>query len=80
MIDRANVILSTALLGAWGLIRERQLAMREQLRREDGQAFVEYALVLVVISIVIGAAIVWTPLTDAINGAIEGVGEKLNVP
>jgi Flp pilus assembly pilin Flp len=78
MIDRANVFLSTALLGAMSLIREQQAAMRERLSREEGQAFVEYAMILVIVSVVIGALVIWTPIADAITNAITDVTNAIN--
>jgi len=78
MIDRANVFVSTALLGVLGLIRERQLAMREHLGREEGQAFVEYAMILVIVSVIIGAIVIWTPIAGAITTAIQDVVDAIN--
>lgn len=77
MIDRANVFLSTALLGVMSLIREQEAAMRERLSREEGQAFVEYAMILVIVSVVIGALIIWTPIAEAITNAIGAVTEAI---
>ena len=77
MIDRANVFLSTAILGAMSLIREQEAAMRERLSREEGQAFVEYAMILVIVSVVIGALIIWTPIAEAITNAIGAVKEAI---
>ena len=77
MMYRANMFLTAGLLSVTSLIREHLADQQSRLQREEGQAFVEYALVLVVISIVIGAAITWDPLTGAINGAIQNVADAL---
>ena len=78
MFDRATLGFTTALLAMTSLVRDGYASMGDRLKREDGQAFVEYALVLVVIALAIGALIVWTPLTEAINAAIERVAGALN--
>ena len=73
MIDRANVYLSSVILGALEVLRERQVAMRDQLSRDEGQAFVEYAMILVIVSVVIGALVIWTPIASSISGAISSI-------
>ena len=57
-------LLSRAYLG---------LAMR--LRREEGQALVEYALIGVLVAVVVSAAL--TPLGTAIKDALDSVAGKL---
>jgi Flp pilus assembly pilin Flp len=42
-------------------------------QKEDGQTFVEYALVLSVIVVGVLLAATWLGLTDAIQGAIDDV-------
>jgi Flp pilus assembly pilin Flp len=43
------------------------------LRRDDGQTFVEYALVLLVIALVVAGASLWSPLGPAITSAVSKV-------
>ena len=70
MMDRVNAFLGTVLA-------DRRAALEAYLRRDNGQAFVEYALVLVIIAVVIGAALTWDPLVNAIQGAIDDVADRL---
>jgi Flp pilus assembly pilin Flp len=69
-----TVRLSILAVGALAAARDR---LFDSLRRDEGQAFVEYALVLVVISLLIGAVLVWSPLKDAITTAISHVSTAL---
>jgi Flp pilus assembly pilin Flp len=48
-------------------------ALLNRIRGEQGQTFVEYALVLSVIVVGVLLAATWTGLTDAIQGAIDTV-------
>src|SRR5262245_10392886 len=48
MIDRANVLLVTLFVDGFTRVRDR-------LRREEGQAFVEYAMVLLLVTVVLAA-------------------------
>jgi Flp pilus assembly pilin Flp len=59
MIDRANVLLTELVSGAI-----------DRLRREEGQTFVEYALVILLIAVAVGAVATWQPLQDAITTAL----------
>jgi Flp pilus assembly pilin Flp len=70
-----TVRLSILAVGALAAARDRLL---NSLRRDEGQAFVEYALVLVVISLVVGAALLWSPLGKAISGAVTNVSNQIN--
>jgi Flp pilus assembly pilin Flp len=65
-----TVRLSVLAVGALVAARDR---LFDQLRREEGQAFVEYALVLLVVAIVIGTLAVWSPLGTAIGTAITKI-------
>jgi Flp pilus assembly pilin Flp len=57
------------------------LYLRSQdLKKEDGQTFVEYALVLVVISIGVLMGVLWTGLGDALGDAIDKVKDAINPP
>jgi Flp pilus assembly pilin Flp len=48
-------------------------ALLARLRSEDGQTFVEYALVLAVIVVGVLLLATWTGLGTAIQGAIDAV-------
>ncbi len=64
MIDRANVLLMT-VFDASGRLRDR-------LSREEGQAFVEYAMVLLLVTVALAAGTFITPFRDAHRGRIRG--------
>jgi len=49
------------------------LARSQDLKKDEGQTFVEYALVLAVIVVGVLLAATWTGLTGAIQGAINDV-------
>jgi Flp pilus assembly pilin Flp len=44
-----------------------------RLRKEQGQTFVEYALILAVVVVGVLLAVTWTGLGDAIQAAIDAV-------
>jgi Flp pilus assembly pilin Flp len=70
MIDRANVLVlrlvSAASVGA------------ERLRREEGQTFVEYALVILLIAVAVGTLAAWDGLRDAITTAIGDMTDAVS--
>jgi Flp pilus assembly pilin Flp len=70
MNSRVSGLIGQVVVDLPGLVRDR-------LRREEGQAFVEYALVLLAITLVIATAIIWTPLTDGIGAALDRVRDAL---
>jgi Flp pilus assembly pilin Flp len=73
MIDRANVFLATLVSAA--------VAGRDRLRREEGQTFVEYALVILLIAVAIGVAATWDPMRDAIEQAVLDIKSTIeNAP
>jgi Flp pilus assembly pilin Flp len=61
MLDRFNVWVASLIAGA------------HELEKEDGQTFVEYALILAVVVVGVLLAITWTGLSDAITTAIGKV-------
>jgi Flp pilus assembly pilin Flp len=69
MIDRANVLLLTLMSAA--------SAGMDRLRREEGQTFVEYALVILLIAVAVGAVATWDPLQDAIEGAVTDIKDAI---
>jgi len=70
MIDRANVLLLTLLLDSSASVRER-------VRREDGQAFVEYAMVLLLVTVALAAGAFITPFQDALRSAFSSIGDAI---
>jgi len=48
-------------------------SMRVRLHDEEGQTFVEYALILAVVVVGVLLAVTWTGLGDAIQSAIDVV-------
>jgi Flp pilus assembly pilin Flp len=73
MIYRANVFLATLLSSA--------VAGTDRLRREEGQTFVEYALVILLIAVAIGVAATWDPMRDAIEQAVLDIKSTIeNAP
>ena len=70
MIDRANVLLVTLLLDGFTSVRDR-------LRREEGQAFVEYAMVLLLVTVALAAGTFITPFRTAITNAFEAIGNAI---
>jgi Flp pilus assembly pilin Flp len=65
MIDRANVLLLGLVSAA--------LAGTDRLRREEGQTFVEYAIVILFIVVAGVTVTAWGGLRDAISGAIDSI-------
>ena len=70
MIDRANVLLTTLLLDA-------SRGVRDRFRREEGQAFVEYAMVLLLVTVALAAGAFITPFRDALESAFTRIGDAI---
>ena len=66
MFDRINAWATAAVLGAV-----------DQLKSDEGQTFVEYALILAVVVVGVLLAVTWTGLKDAIGNAIAQVSAKI---
>jgi Flp pilus assembly pilin Flp len=64
MIDRLSVLVG----------RVATLSL-EDLKREDGQTTVEYAVVLVLVILL--ATAVFTVLQGSVSGAMSGIGTKI---
>jgi Flp pilus assembly pilin Flp len=71
MTGRATVLLLTLLLDATS-------GARALLRREDGQAFVEYAMVMLLVALALAAGTFVSPFRSAIEGAFTSIGDALN--
>ena len=65
MLERFN-LWATALVGRY-----------EELKNEEGQTFVEYALILAVVVVAVLLAVTWTGLGTAIQNAITQVSNKI---
>jgi Flp pilus assembly pilin Flp len=68
---RANVVLLTLFLDASSGVRAR-------LRGEEGQAFVEYAMVMLLVAIALAAGTFVSPFRTAIEGAFSSIGDALS--
>ena len=71
MVDQFNVGILRALLGA-------QSSLANRLRREEGQAFVEYALVLTLVAVAVALLTQWSAFTSAITGSLQRVIDVLS--
>ena len=71
MIDQLNIAIVRA---AWGL----QGRLADRLRREEGQAFVEYALVLTLVAVAVALLTQWGTFTTAIHDSLQKVIDALN--
>jgi Flp pilus assembly pilin Flp len=60
---------------AWATARFYQI---EELKNDEGQTFVEYALILAVVVVALLAAMTLTGLTGAIGGAMQRVTNAIN--
>ena len=71
MVDQLNIrILRTALA--------TQARFEDRLRREDGQSFVEYALVLTLVAVAVALLTQWSAFTSAISKSLGRVITVLN--
>ena len=54
--------------------------VRDGLDRQEGQAFVEYAIMLLIVAVAlgVGTALFWTPLTDGLTNALNTVKDTLS--
>jgi Flp pilus assembly pilin Flp len=75
MIDRANALLITLVFGVSDRARAR-------LGRQEGQAFVEYAMVLLLVTVALAAGTFITPFRNAISSAFTAIGNAItdNIP
>jgi len=66
MIDRLNaVIVSWALSASAGA--------KDRLKREQGQAFVEYALVITLVAVAVALLTQWTAFTSELGNSLKRV-------
>jgi Flp pilus assembly pilin Flp len=78
MIDRANVLLLTLVSAASAGVASAASAGTERLRREEGQTFVEYALVILLIAVAVGTLAAWDGLREAITTAIGDMTDAIS--
>jgi Flp pilus assembly pilin Flp len=69
VISRINVLIGE-ILGTPEFLRER-------LRREDGQAFVEYTLVILLIAVFIATGVLVEPFQNALREAFQKIGDAI---
>jgi Flp pilus assembly pilin Flp len=56
-----------------GVVMSLIHAMRAHVRHQEGQTFVEYALILAVVVVGVLLLVTWSGLGDAIQAAIDAV-------
>jgi Flp pilus assembly pilin Flp len=66
MVDQFNVGILRTVLAA-------QTSLANRLRREEGQAFVEYALVLTLVAVAVALLTQWSAFTSAISNSLGRV-------
>ncbi len=71
MVDQLNVGILRSVLAA-------QDKLANRLRREEGQAFVEYALVLTLVAVAVALLTQWSAFTDAITNSLQKVIDALS--
>jgi Flp pilus assembly pilin Flp len=71
VIGRINVVAGQFLVDRWGFVKDR-------LRREGGQTFVEYSLVLLLVAVVLVAGSFITPFRDALDRAFTAIGDMID--
>jgi Flp pilus assembly pilin Flp len=54
------------------------LARAGRLRREDGQAFVEYAMVMLLVVLVLAAGAFVAPFRSSLESAFASIGDALS--
>lgn len=71
MVNRLNAMVLTAALD----LQDRAV---QRLRRQEGQAFVEYSLVLILVAVAVALLAQWDTLRTAIVNALQRVVNALN--
>jgi Flp pilus assembly pilin Flp len=66
MFDRFNVLVGSLI------------ARTHDLKRDEGQTFVEYALIISLVAVAAAALATWSGLVTDIGAAMDKVGDKLN--
>jgi hypothetical protein len=68
----------SAMIGA--LVLTTSSRVRDRLERQEGQAFVEYAIMLLIVAVAlgVGTALFWKPLTDGLTAALNTVKDTLS--
>jgi Flp pilus assembly pilin Flp len=71
MVDQLNVGILRQMLAV-------QDAVANRLRRQEGQAFVEYALVLTLVAVAVALLTQWSSFTSAIHDSLQKVIDALS--
>jgi Flp pilus assembly pilin Flp len=71
MVDQLNVGILRQMLAV-------QDAVANRLRRQEGQAFVEYALVLTLVAVAVALLTQWSAFTSAIHDSLQKVINALS--
>jgi Flp pilus assembly pilin Flp len=69
--ERANVALLRLMIDA-------SAAGKDRIRRQDGQAFVEYAMVLLLVTVALAAGAFVTPFRAAVENAFTAIGGAIS--
>jgi Flp pilus assembly pilin Flp len=64
---RVNGLIAEAIVDAWRFVHDR-------LRRDEGQTFVEYTLVLLIVAVAATALFI-DPVRNAITDAVGAIGD-----
>jgi len=70
VISRFNALLGEFVVDRWGFVRDR-------LHREDGQTFVEYSLVLLLVAVALIAGTFIAPFRNALSNALGAIGDAI---
>jgi Flp pilus assembly pilin Flp len=64
--------------GSTNVVLLALLARVGRLRREEGQAFVEYAMVMLLVVLVLAAGAFVAPFRSSLESAFSGIGDALS--
>ncbi|HZT15030.1 MAG TPA: hypothetical protein VFA19_03710 [Gaiellaceae bacterium] len=76
MIDQLNMSLLKLQAAVLGRLASG-VETRDRIRREDGQAFVEYVLVLTLVGVAVALLAQWTSFTQTIANSLGRVMNAL---
>jgi Flp pilus assembly pilin Flp len=75
---RTVIGVRAALCVVGGVTASGTAGARAWLEREEGQAFVEYAIVLLLVAVTLAAGAFVTPFRTALEGAFSSVGGAIS--
>jgi Flp pilus assembly pilin Flp len=77
MIDRLNAFVVEVALFMPARMKERAQEGAKALRNQDGQAFVEYVLLLTVVAIAVALLQAWTGFVGSITSTLSHIGNVI---